>query len=146
MQLLRWHLNDQRGYGNGTHHIISDSRDYDFDLGISVCAHTCDCVHVLQKLTSTGKTTETNAQSKIPLLLVSDSSLFLFTSLPPSLAASLLSLIQFHNKHAQTLSRHIHCFRATKDIPLWEWEYIFRIFGFLLPENAIAEEKILQSL
>lgn len=79
--------------------------------------------------------------------------LFLFLSSfpsPPSLlpfllAASVVSLLQSHNKHTLTLSKRTHRFRATKDIPLREWECVFWSFGFPRPTNARAEERFLNS-
>lgn len=121
----------------------SASRDDD-DFDLSKRVYVCNFAHILLKATSTGKTTKSKKQH--PTASISVSSLFPFTS-PPSilLAASLVSLIQSHNKQTQTLSRHIHCYRATKDILLREWECAFWSFGFPWSTNATAALNILQS-
>lgn len=74
----------------------------------------CVCVHITYTLQHL-QGRQQSPKSNIPLLVF----LFLFLPSflsPPSLplAASLVSLIQSHNKHTYTLSRHIHRFRATK--------------------------------
>lgn len=74
----------------------------------------CVCAHNFHTVSSTEKTTKPKKRKKETSLCLCFSFFLVLSPHSLYLAASRVSLIQSHNKHTHTLSRHIHRLRATK--------------------------------
>lgn len=118
-------------------------RDSDFDVD-KLCRQWCVCVCVPTWLKHSKIYGDRQSpKSKNPSVSVSLSLFFppflSFTSLSGSKPGLTYSIPQQTHIHTQRAHSPL---RSYKDILLWEWECIFRSFGFPLPTNAIRTEEL----